>query len=61
MTTPSERYRALVDAETFLVSLIVPSSTPGVPKKVRERARRILRHYPYESELEAIARKTKLL
>ena len=46
MTIPSERSRAVRAAEEFLVDLITPSQTRGVPRLIRLRALRILRHYP---------------
>jgi hypothetical protein len=46
MTLPDERYRSLVETRKFLVSLLVPSITPKVPRKIREQARALLKHYP---------------
>ena len=46
MTVPAERTRAVIQTREFLLDLITPKRTPGVPKAVRERARRCLRHYP---------------
>ena len=43
---PSERLRALINAEEFLMCLLKPSLTPKVPKMIREQARSVLRHYP---------------
>lgn len=48
MTMPDERYRSLVETRKFLLSLLVPSITPKVPKKIREQARALLKHYPTE-------------
>ena len=54
MTLPDERYRALQQAEQFLEDLLDRAKTPGVPRKIREQARSVLRHYPgpyYREEL----------
>jgi len=46
VTIPAERTRAVLAGEDFLVDLLTPAKTPRVPKAIRERARRVLRHYP---------------
>lgn len=46
MTLPDERISALVNALSFLQDLCNPERAPRVPSYVRERARRILKHYP---------------
>ena len=46
MTIPVERTRAVLAAREFLQDLLVPSMTKNVPPEIRNRARRILRHYP---------------
>lgn len=51
MTIPAERTRAVQTAEDFLGDLLCPSVTPKVPLKIRERARRILRHFPGEYDI----------
>ncbi|MDZ4341703.1 MAG: BPSL0761 family protein [Candidatus Binatia bacterium] len=51
MTIPSERTRAVVAAREFMVDLITPSATPKVPRAIRERALRCLRHYPGSYDL----------
>jgi hypothetical protein len=55
MTLPDERTRATVNARNFLYDLIDPKKTPRVPKAVRERARRILKHYPWNLHLDIAA------
>jgi hypothetical protein len=55
MTLPDERTRAIVKARNFLYDLIDPKKTPRIPKAVRERARRILKHYPWDSYLDMTA------
>lgn len=56
MTLPDERYRALKWAEQFMQDLLDPAKTPRVPKVIRRQAYSILRHYPGEYYLEALAR-----
>ena len=46
MTIPIERTRAVNKAREFLYDLLDPKKTPRVPKAVRQRAGRILKHYP---------------
>lgn len=46
MTVPDERSRALVYTRAFLQDLRDPRVTPRVPKKVRDTASWLLRHYP---------------
>lgn len=54
MTLPDERYRAVKWAEQFLIGL-ASGQTPRVPKRVREEARSILRHYPGQWDLQRAA------
>jgi len=46
MTMPSERTRAVLNTEQFLIKLCIPKQSPRVPKEIREEARRLLKHYP---------------
>lgn len=46
MTIPSERTRAVLFAEEFLMDLCNPKKTPKVPKYIRQQASIVLRHYP---------------
>lgn len=55
MTTPEERTRAVVDTREFLESLTCSISNPGMPQEIREQARRLLRHYPFPSDLQLAA------
>lgn len=48
MTTPDERYNALVYARDFMRALQDPKETPRVPMDIRKWASRCLRHYPNE-------------
>lgn len=50
MTLPDERYRALIYSREFMRDLLDPKKTPGVPKLVRQRAYRCLKHYPNKWE-----------
>jgi len=51
MTLPDERYRAVRWAREFMYELMDPKKTPGVPKRIRDQARSILRHYPGDSDM----------
>lgn len=51
MTLPDEEAMAIGMAREFLFELLNPRLTPHVPGKVRERARRILKHFPYGGSL----------
>jgi hypothetical protein len=55
MTLPYERVNAVQNTRKFLLSLLVPSMTPKVPSAVRTQARRLLKHYPWDMEAEALA------
>ena len=54
---PDERTRAVVMAQGFLRDLLDPKITPRLPKEVRDRAARVLRHYPSEYEVLEAAKK----
>lgn len=47
MSLPSEEKRALEQARMFLVELLDPKQTPRVPRAIRQRAHRLLKHYPF--------------
>lgn len=47
-----ERTYAVNATRKFLQDLMLLSVTPGVPKAVRNRAGRLLRHYPSEHIME---------
>ena len=55
MTTPDERYRAMLEGMRLIEDLLIPQVTPRVPGAIRERARWIMRHYPNVSDLERLA------
>jgi hypothetical protein len=52
MTLPEQELAALKRARRFLFDLLDPKVTPRVPRAVRDRASRCLRHFPYEVILE---------
>jgi len=52
MTLPDERYRAVVQTQRFLLEIL---TTPRVPKEIKEQARRCLRHYPSEYDMQIAA------
>ena len=52
MTLPSEELNALKFTRKFLEDLISPTRSKRVPKHIRERARGILRHYPFDCTLD---------
>lgn len=57
MTLPDERYRAILNASLFLSQLSDPKGPyPGVPKKVRQEAWAILRHYPSDWDMSRTAK-----
>ncbi len=55
MTLPIERTNAVIHAEEFLLELMDPKKTPGVPKAVRLQAGHLLRHYPSKFDMDSIA------
>ena len=52
MTLPDERYRAVVQTTKFLTEIL---NTPRVPKRVKEQARSLLRHYPSDWDMKRAA------
>ena len=57
MTLPDERYRALRWAESFLQDLLDPAKTPRVPKRIRQQASAVLKHYPGQYYVDEISRR----
>jgi hypothetical protein len=57
MTVPIERTNAVIWTEEFLLELLDPKKTPRVPKVIRERARRMLRHYPSKFDMDVISQR----
>ena len=46
MSTPEEQDRAISQVRRFLFDLMDPQVTPRVPKYIRQRARKVSKHYP---------------
>jgi len=54
MTLPYERTRAVINAQDFLLKILLPPSAggfAGIPKAVRQEARWVLKHYPMPCEI----------
>jgi len=56
MTLPDERTRAIQYARQFLTDLVHPHKTKKIPLEIRKRARSVLKHFPGELDMEAVAR-----
>lgn len=52
MSLPDEKQRAVASVRQFLYNLLDPQKTPRVPKAVRQEARRVLKHYPFDCEIQ---------
>ena len=46
MSTREEEIRSLESCRQFMYDLLDPKKTPKVPKYIRERAHRVVKHYP---------------
>jgi len=57
MTTPVERTNAVLYTEQFLYELCDTKKTPRVPRAIREKALRLIRHYPSEYDMKVIVDK----
>jgi len=55
MTTQDESLRAVDNTRLFLLALLDPKRTPGVPRTIRQWASRLAKHYP-NSALDLIDR-----
>ena len=51
MTTRSEELRTVAQVREFLRELLDAKTTPKVPATIRDKARRLLRHYPLTSSI----------
>ena len=51
MTTAQEQKNAVYYTWYFLMSLLDPQKKPNVPRKIRDGARGLVKHYPYPSEI----------
>lgn len=56
MTLPAERTRAVTETERFLFEL-ADATVKRIPKAVRQRAMRLLHHYPTKLDLADLARR----
>jgi hypothetical protein len=54
MTLPHEEYYSLVATKNFLYDLMNSAHTPNIPSEVRERASRVLKHFPMQHRLNEI-------
>lgn len=54
MTLPHEEYQSLIAVKNFLYDLMNSAHTPNVPSEIRERARRVLKHFPMQHRLNEI-------
>ena len=54
MTLPHEEYQSLVATKNFLYDLLNAAHTPKVPSEIRERAARVLKHFPMQHRLNEI-------
>ncbi len=52
MTLPDERFRAVIQTKNFLQDLLDTKKTPRIPRRLREQAYSLLRHYPSYWDLE---------
>jgi hypothetical protein len=50
MTLPDERYRAVMWANKFLMSIV--NTRSGLSKDMKDEARSILRHFPSEYDMD---------
>lgn len=51
MTLPHEEYHSLVAVKNFLYDLMNSAHTKNVPSEVRERASRLIKHFPMQHRL----------
>jgi len=58
MTLPRERAQAMHNMREFCLALSDPKQTPRVPRAVRQRALRALRHYPWKSDVARLAERS---
>ncbi len=56
MTLPNERTRAIINTREFLRRLLDPKKTPKIPKAIRREAYYLLKHYPWDLDLNVIAK-----
>ena len=51
MTLPDEEYYSLVAVKNFLYDLMNPAHIKNIPSEVRERASRLIKHFPMQHRL----------
>lgn len=54
MTTKLEEIDSIHFTEDFLADLCNPKKTPRVPREIRERAHRLLRHFPSYDRIDRV-------
>ena len=54
MTMPNEEANSLNWTREFLLALLDPKRTPRVPKRIRQEARRLVKHYPFPMKIEEL-------
>lgn len=59
MTVHSERVNAIINTKEFLLLLIDRKATPRVPLSIRQKAYRLLRHYPSEYDIKDVLKTPK--
>lgn len=52
MTLPYEEVHSLQAVRRFLYDLLDPTTTPRVPKEIRQRARRVCKHFPMDYSIQ---------
>jgi hypothetical protein len=52
MTLPCEEVHSLQAVRRFLYDLLDPTVTPRVPKAIRQRARRVCKHFPMDYSIQ---------
>jgi len=52
MTLPYEEVHSLQAVRRFLYDLLDPTTTPRVPKAIRQRARRVCKHFPMDYSIQ---------
>lgn len=56
MTLPHERYYSIQATRAFLLLLATHGKLGRVPSVVRQQARALLKHYPWELHMKTLAR-----
>jgi hypothetical protein len=56
MTLNYQRFNSVECARIFLYNLMDPKKTPRVPKKIRDEARVILKHFPSKGDMEIVSK-----